>query len=408
MTTSTPSSSGSGKDSVSGGFNWVFSAKLLFLFSLSRLHFLHWMLPRSIQDELPIGWNFQMFWTAFSTGGQKIYYDLYCRTKAPKTFEPKAKVAPQFQLTEEQIKFFHDNGYVGPFDLLSAEETAELKEYCFNVIKTESEVYSFSKGECSFQEGKRKNALLGGYDKLTDENKKYFSGRLNLMDRHLDSPKLLDVLKHPGIVERCAQILGENLIVWRSQFFTKTPRKTGTTWHQANVWLFDNFKEPVAHPVDIEAISQLTCWIAITDVNKENGCMKIIPGSHKEIYPINIDRSENVNNIYGFIGGSLDYPTESAPVDHIEMKAGQFYLFSERAIHGAVDNTTDEFGLALNCRVTRTDTQIHNKKVLKQGAYSIDIFGIDHSLNNWSAVLLRGKDEHGLNRLREEKENTSA
>ncbi|MEC4805079.1 MAG: phytanoyl-CoA dioxygenase family protein [Jaaginema sp. PMC 1079.18] len=386
-------------------FDWSFSLKLGWFFLLSRLSFLHWLLPESIRDELPIGWNFKMFWTAFSTGGNKIYYDLYCRTKEPPTFAPKVKTKPEFQLTEADIKFFHDNGYIGPFDLLSPEETQELRDYCFKVVDSESQVYSFSKGEYSFQEGKRKNALLGGYDKLTEENKKYFSGRLNLMDRHLDSPKLLQLLKRPEIVERCAQILGENLIVWRSQFFTKTPRKPGTTWHQANVWLFDNFKEPVAHPVDIEEISQLTCWIAITDVNKENGCMKIIPGSHKEIYPINIDRSENVNNIYGFIGGTMDYPTESAPVDYIEMKAGQFYFFSERAIHGAVENKTDQSGLALNCRITRTDTRIHNQKVLKKGSYSIDIFGIDHSLNNWSAVLLRGEDKHGYNRLYEQKES---
>lgn len=383
-------------------FNWGFSIKLAFLYFLSRLKFLHGLLPNELRDELPIGWNYQMFWLSFSTGGQKIYYDLYCRSKEPESFQPKAKVAPQFQLTEEQIKFFHDNGYIGPFDFLSPEEVKEMQEYCFDVVDSESQVYSFSKGEYSFQEGTKKNALLGGYEKLTEENKKYFSGRLNLMDRHLDSPKILAMLKRPEIVERCAQLLGENLILWRSQFFTKTPTSSGTTWHQANVWLFDNFKEPVAHPADIEEISQLTCWVAITDVTKESGCMKIIPGTHKEIYPINIDRSENVNNIYGFIGGALDYPTESAKVDYIEMKAGQFYFFSERAIHGAVNNNTEQNGLALNCRITRTDTRIHNQKVLKKGSYSIDIFGIDHSLNNWNAILLRGKDEYGYNRILQE------
>lgn len=385
----------------SSAFDWIFSAKLAFLYGLSRLKPIHRFLPEKLRDQLPTGWNSKMFWTAFSTGGRKIYYDLYCRSKEPESFQPKAQVPPQLKLSEEDIQFFHDNGYIGPFDLLSPEETKEIQDLCFEVIESESQVYSFSKREYNFQEGK-KNALLGGYDKLTEENKKYFSGRLNLMDRHLDNPKILNLLRRPEIIDRCAQILGENLILWRSQFFTKTPHKQGTTWHQANVWLFDDFKEPVAHPADIEEISQLTAWVAITDVTKESGCMKIIPGSHKEIYPINIDRSGNINNIYGFIGGKLDYPTESAKVDYIEMKAGQFYLFSERAIHGAVDNTTDQFGLALNCRITRTDTRIHNQKVLKKDSYSIDIFGIDHSLKNWSAVLVRGKDSHGYNRLYQE------
>lgn len=237
MTTSAAGSA----NTATTSFDFKFSAKLAFLYTLSRLKFIHGLLPEKLRDQLPTGWNNKMFWTAFSTGGNKIYYDLYCRSKEPASFQPKAQSPVELKLTEEQIKFFHDNGYIGPFDFLSPEETKEIQDYCFKVVESESQVYSFSKGEYSFQEGK-KNALLGGYDKLTEENKQYFSGRLNLMDRHLDSPKILKLLKRPEIVERCAQILGENLILWRSQFFTKTPRKAGTTWHQANVWLFDDFK----------------------------------------------------------------------------------------------------------------------------------------------------------------------
>lgn len=394
MTSATPDTR-----NTATSFNWFFSLKLAILFVLSRLHFLHGLFPSNIREELPIGWNYKMFWTAFSTGGNKIYFDLYCRTKEPKSYKSKANVkAPDLQLTEEQIKFFHDNGYVGPFDLLSANEVGELREYCFDVLSKDSQVYNLSKGDYYFQDGKKQNALLGGYDALTDEAKSYFVERLNLVDRHLDSSKLLQLIKRPEIIERCAQILGENLITWRSQFFTKEPHKDGTPWHQANVWFFDNFKEPIVHLADIEELSQLTFWVAITDVDKKSGCMKVIPGSHKEIYPINIDHS-GVNSLYGFIGGSIDYPTESSPIDYIEMKAGQFFLFSERVIHGSVPNSTDDFGLAINCRVTRTDTQIHNHEVLKKGSFSIDIYGLDLGLKNWSAVLLRGKDEYGLNRL---------
>lgn len=378
-------------------FNWVFALRLAIFFFLSRLRFLHGLLPPRIREELPMGWNYKMFWTAFSTGGNKIYFDLYCRTKEPKNYKAKAKVKiPDFQLTEEQIRFFHENGYVGPFDLLSSDEVNELREYCFDVLNTDSQV--IREGDYYFQDGKKQSALLGGYDELSDEAKSYFLKRLNLVDRHLDSPKLLQLIKRPEIIERCAQILGENLITWRSQFFTKEAHKDGTPWHQANVWLFDDFKEPIVHLADVEELSQLTFWVAVTDVDKKSGCMKVIPGSHKEIYPINIDHS-GINSLYGFIGGSIDYPTESSPVDYIEMKAGQFFLFSERVIHGSVPNSTDDFGLAINCRVTRTDTQIHNQEVLKKGAFSIDIYGMDLGLKNWGAVLLRGKDEYGLNRL---------
>ena len=69
----------------------------------------------------------------------------------PKNYKPKANVkAPDLQLTEEQIKFFHDNGYVGPFDLLSPNEVNELREYCFDVLSKDSQVYNLSKGDYYF------------------------------------------------------------------------------------------------------------------------------------------------------------------------------------------------------------------------------------------------------------------
>lgn len=77
-------------------FDWKFSLKLAFLYVLAKLKLLHGWLPETLREELPIGWNNQMFWVAFKSGGQTVYYDYYCRLKEPKSYNPRASVAPEF------------------------------------------------------------------------------------------------------------------------------------------------------------------------------------------------------------------------------------------------------------------------------------------------------------------------
>ncbi|MEG4225427.1 hypothetical protein QUA35_05440 [Microcoleus sp. N9_B2] len=88
-------------------FEWKFSLKLAFLYILAKLKFVHGWLPEKLREQLPTGWNNQMFWVAFKSGGQTLYFDYYCRLKEPKFYKPRVSVAPEFQLTEEQIRGFY-------------------------------------------------------------------------------------------------------------------------------------------------------------------------------------------------------------------------------------------------------------------------------------------------------------
>ncbi|OBQ41184.1 MAG: hypothetical protein AN485_03195 [Anabaena sp. MDT14b] len=69
----------------------LFCCKLTVLYVLAKLKFLHVLLPKELKNELPIDWNNRMFWTAFQSGGQKIYFDYYSELKKPVSYEPKIK-----------------------------------------------------------------------------------------------------------------------------------------------------------------------------------------------------------------------------------------------------------------------------------------------------------------------------
>lgn len=86
------------------------------------------------------------------------------------------------------------------------------------------------------------------------------------------SPAFRRLLQHPRIVAEVVQLTGaRELRVWHDQIQYKPPRTGGAThWHQdAPAW-------PVITP-DV----QVTAWVALDDVDLDNGCMWMVPGSHR-------------------------------------------------------------------------------------------------------------------------------
>ncbi|MBW4635751.1 MAG: phytanoyl-CoA dioxygenase family protein [Iphinoe sp. HA4291-MV1] len=384
-------------------FERRFSLKLAFWYVLAKIKFIHPILPKKLRNLLPTGWNFHMFWTAFKSGGTRIYNDYYCKLKESISYKPKVSVAPEFQFSEEDIKFFYNNGYIGPFDLISSEEAKNLRDHLVNsVVNIPSKIWEY---EFQQETGLAAELFPDSEDtnELTEEYKQYILSQVNKTDRHIDDPKLLNLFQQPSIVERSAQLLGPDIILWRSDCFEVPPHAKGTPWHQSSHWLLHNMRESVANPLDREELFQITCWIALTDANREKGCMTLIPGTHKEIYPLKLNRkASDVNTTYRYDKGEIDYPIDQASHKLIEVKAGQFFLFSERVIHGAIPNKTDSSRWAVNCRIAKASTRFFSKKMFEEG-HQITYHKVKNvSLDKWKAILLRGTDRFGYNPLLEQ------
>ena len=60
----------------------------------------------------------------------------------------------------------------------------------------------------------------------------------------------------------------------------------GASFHQASRWYNFDMKEPVLKPAKDGELYQVTVWIALTDVPEEQSCLLVIPGSHKDVYPM--------------------------------------------------------------------------------------------------------------------------
>jgi non-heme Fe2+,alpha-ketoglutarate-dependent halogenase len=298
----------------------------------------------------------------------------------------------KFSLSDEDLKKFHEQGFIGPFTLCSPEEmeesVRELRKKLFNV----------------------KNAIYS--------TKKSVSGATNLAnyDRHFDIEFLSELIKRPEVVDRVSSILGPDLLCWRTEFFPKYPGSEGTDWHQASNFanVAGDKKPQIVWPNGSDFGGTITVWTAMTDSTIENGCLQFIPGTHTSM---NYDESKEMTydaemidkqDKGGIKRGFFGYDYRQLQIDpswkpdeekakSMVMKAGQFIIFWSTLMHASHPHSgkTDAMRLGFSKRYVPTSVQVYPfSRELKE-------FGGEASLANHKCVLVSGKDAYGHNVIAE-------
>ncbi len=85
------------------------------------------------------------------------------------------------------------------------------------------------------------------------------------------SRAFLDLARDPEIVDMVAQLIGDDVILWGCHVFSK-PGGDGyeTPWHQDG------------HYWPIRPLATCTVWLALDRSDRDNGCLQVIPGSHRD------------------------------------------------------------------------------------------------------------------------------
>ena len=278
---------------------------------------------------------------------------------------------PNPPLVNEDKAAFDRDGYIGPFTIMEPEVVGELLK------------------KVRVQLLNKKNAIYG-------------NNKMNY-DRHLDNKILSDVVSHPEIVRRVQNLLGPNILCWRTEWFPKYPGDEATAWHQAESFVaFEGDRKLV--PTEPHAGSwELTVWFAFTDATRETACLKVMPGTHRtwffdETRQIKYD-AHSTTGFYGYDFEKLKIdpgwkPDESNAL-HVEMKAGQVLMFTSRCLHGSNANTTkDKTRMGLAIRYIPTDVRVYP---YHEGQFTH--FGEVFPLDKYAAVLVGGEDTYGHNRL---------
>jgi phytanoyl-CoA hydroxylase len=218
-------------------------------------------------------------------------------------------------LTKENIKFYHEQGYLIAPDLLTAGEILTLK----------NETAEIFRGNRGHVEG-----ILNA-EGLSDEEllKKYVA----IHFPHKISETIRKYLSQPSIVDILTGIVSPNVKCMQSMLFVKGPGKAGQSWHQDEYYIPTRDKSLVG------------AWIAIDDATLDNGCLWIIPGSHKgsilRRVPNHISEYADTDTVD--VSG---YAKEG--VIPVEVKSGSVVFFNGYTLHSSRRNkTADCFRMAL-------------------------------------------------------------
>lgn len=158
--------------------------------------------------------------------------------------------------------------------------------------------------------------------------------------------------------------LGLNIGLFATHYICKPP-KTGRAvqWHQDGAfWPLD--------PVEV-----ITLWVAITDSSPENGCLRVIPGSHRT--SLSEMREAPADSVLSAeIAVDVD---ESEAVDLV-LAPGDVSVHHPSMHHASEPNTSDRWRRGLTVRYIPTTTRITDPDAA-------------------SPFLLRGSAPEGLNRF---------
>jgi non-haem Fe2+, alpha-ketoglutarate-dependent halogenase len=275
---------------------------------------------------------------------------------------------------ETEKKNFARDGYIGPFTLWEPEEMTAWWKL-------------------------QRKALLDP----ANNARKAFDNPVNY-DRHLDLPGLGRLITEPEIVRRMQALIGPDIFCWRTEFFPKNPGDTGTGWHQVETYAIgetsEGMLEATGHSPGVPM--ELTAWVAFTEATIQNGCMKVIPGSHRqwrydEHAPLTWNGSARDNSFFGYNYDDIkidpNWDPDKENVRHLEMRPGQFIIFTARCIHGSNPNTSNRQRMGFAIRVVPTHVRVYG------GMTEFHEFGHHFKLDRHGCVLVAGKDDFGHNRV---------
>ena len=166
---------------------------------------------------------------------------------------------------------------------------------------------------------------------------------------HLVFPWFDQLMRHPAILDLVRSLLGNDLMVWTTHIYPKEPGDGRfISWHQDSAhWGLDSNQV-------------LSVWVALTDATRENGCMRMLPGSHHNGQVEHQD-TRDPNNILTR-GQTIFNGIEEDRSVWIELKAGEVSVHHVDMFHASTPNHSNQrrVGVAIryitpSARQTRID-----------------------------------------------------
>jgi non-haem Fe2+, alpha-ketoglutarate-dependent halogenase len=192
---------------------------------------------------------------------------------------------------------------------------------------------------------------------------------IGILHQHLTNQAIWQIATHPRLLDAVAQVIGDNVVLLGTHFFVKYPGQTEAyvAWHQdATYW-------------GLQPAKAVTAWLAIDRADVDNGCMRVIPQTHKQgILPHGTaSRAGNLLSVNQSIDASHINETDAAD---IILNPGEMSLHDGLLVHGSNPNKSSRRRAGFTVRFTSPDVQLVGNAKQKHA---------------WKPMLMRGQDQHG-------------
>jgi len=209
----------------------------------------------------------------------------------------------------EQIKQYHEQGFLAPVPALSSADAA--------AARAKLEAHEASMGHVLGPDQRTKSHYL-----------------FTWVD---------DIMRDERILDAVEDLIGPNLLCWGTIWWIKeaqTPSYVG--WHQdLQYW-------------GLETEDLVNVWVALAPASEAAGCMSVLPGSHRE----RLDHAETYNEDNMLTRGqelTLDIG-ERSPVA-MPLEPGEISIHNGRLAHGSGPNNTDDRRIGLSLQYMPTSAK---------------------------------------------------
>jgi phytanoyl-CoA hydroxylase len=162
------------------------------------------------------------------------------------------------------------------------------------------------------------------------------------MHRLVGDDRLLDVVE---------QFIGSDIALFAAHYIAKPPKHgQEVLWHQdGSYW-------------PLEPMEVATIWLAATDSNRENGCMRVLPGTQNNRLLSRAEMQDVDDGKNVLASGIHPSQIDDSDVVDFELKAGDISIHNPTIIHGSKPNTSDTWRIGLTLRYIPTSTWVKNEK----------------------------------------------
>ncbi|HUS52452.1 MAG TPA: phytanoyl-CoA dioxygenase family protein [Thermohalobaculum sp.] len=218
-------------------------------------------------------------------------------------------------LSEAQVEQYRRDGFLCPVDVLTPADAAAHR---------------------AALEGNEARYGAGGLPRPISQ---YYRVNANLVSEAARMAAL-----DARIVDAVESILGPDLLIWGCEYFIKEPRSGKVvSWHQDLIyWGMDGSDHEV------------TAWVALSPATEASGCMKFVPGSHKQSIVPHHDTFATDNLLSR--GQEIAVEVDEADAVAVALQPGQMSLHHGRLFHASGPNVTSDRRIGFVARFIRPDT----------------------------------------------------